>query len=42
MGENIDVGVPLDLEIQYSFDGDYNFSKFFDFTTISEYFASIS
>ena len=42
MGENIDVGVPLDFEIQYSFDGDYNFSKFFDFITISEYFASIS
>lgn len=40
-GENIDVGVPLDFEIQYSYDGVYNFSKFYDFTTINEYFVSI-
>ena len=41
MGENIDVGVPLDYEIQYLYDGVYNFDKFFDFTTINDYFISI-
>lgn len=41
-GENIDVGVPLDLEIEIGGTAETpDYSKFFDFTTINDCFVSL-